>query len=104
MHYIKLEEKNQFTDRMGRLGDREVFSIQNEVILKKLFSAESTFWKEFGRDEISSINFGSVDEREVIIVTLDMPEGSLLPFYLPSVSEGFPAIIDYGTVQPFHLP
>ncbi|CAG8572157.1 10186_t:CDS:2 [Diversispora eburnea] len=78
-----LEGKNQFEDKMERLGNRQVFSIQDEVILKKLFAAENTFWKKFERDEISSIDFGLVDEREVIIVTLDLPKGSPLQFSLP---------------------
>ncbi|CAG8829810.1 788_t:CDS:2, partial [Racocetra persica] len=61
-----------------------------------------SFSEEFRRDEISAISFGLVDEREVIVVTLNLPEGSSLHFSLPSVFEGFPVIIDYGTVIPFY--
>ncbi|CAG8622658.1 5525_t:CDS:2, partial [Dentiscutata heterogama] len=57
---------------------------------QKLFLVHSTFSKEFQRDEISAINFGLVDGREAIVVTLDQPKGSLLHFYSPSVYEGFP--------------
>ncbi|CAG8720276.1 24981_t:CDS:2, partial [Dentiscutata erythropus] len=83
-------ENNQFVDKLERLGDRKVLSIPDEA-----------YFLEFQRKEISAINFGLVDGREAIVVTLGLPKGSLLRFYLPSVYEGFPVIIDYGFVIPF---
>ncbi|CAG8768601.1 35802_t:CDS:2, partial [Racocetra persica] len=95
-------EKKEFEDKLERLGDRKVHSIQDEAVIKKLFLARHAFEKKFRRDEISGVTIGMVDEREVIIVNLNLPKGSSLHFDLPSVFEDFPVIIDYGLVEPFH--
>ncbi|KAF0409291.1 leucine-rich repeat and iq domain-containing protein 4-like: PROVISIONAL [Gigaspora margarita] len=97
-----LENTMMNEDKLERLGGRKVLSIQDDVVFEKLSAAEDAFLEKFRRDEISATNFGLVDGKEVIIVMLDLPEGSLLKFYLPPVFEGFPVIIDYGLVQPFH--
>ncbi|CAG8820741.1 19534_t:CDS:1, partial [Racocetra persica] len=60
---------------MERLGNHKVLPIRNRENLEKLFSAKRAFWKEFRRDEISAINFWLVDKKEVIVVTLNLPEG-----------------------------
>ncbi|CAG8594370.1 17636_t:CDS:2, partial [Racocetra fulgida] len=69
---------------------------------QKTFLARHAFEKEFRRDEISGVTIEMVDEKEVIIVNLNLPKGSSLHFDLPSVFGGFPVIIDYGLVEPFH--
>ncbi|KAF0409293.1 leucine-rich repeat and iq domain-containing protein 4-like: PROVISIONAL [Gigaspora margarita] len=78
-----LENTMMNEDKLERLEGRKVLAIQDV-------------------DEISATNFGLVDGKEVIIVTLNLPKGSLLKFYLPPVFEGFPVIINYGLVQPYH--
>ncbi|KAF0332792.1 leucine-rich repeat and iq domain-containing protein 4-like: PROVISIONAL [Gigaspora margarita] len=85
-----------------KLGDQKLLPMQNKETIKKLFSTLSAFWEKFGRDEISSIHFGLLDRKEVIVVTLDRPKDSSLDFYLPSAFKDFPVIIDYGVVEPFH--
>ncbi|CAG8635508.1 12555_t:CDS:2, partial [Racocetra fulgida] len=88
--------------KLERLGNRKVHSIQDEAVIKKLFLAQHAFEEKFRRDEISGVTIGMVDEKEVIIVHLNLPNGSLLHFDLPSLFEGFPVIIDYGLVEPFN--
>ncbi|CAG8503383.1 13677_t:CDS:2 [Dentiscutata erythropus] len=83
-------------------GDRKILSIPDKVIIRKLFLVESAFLKKFQRKEIFAISFGLVDRREAIIVTIGLPKGSLLRFYLLSIYEGFPVIINYGVAIPFH--
>ncbi|CAG8825722.1 6129_t:CDS:2, partial [Gigaspora margarita] len=92
----------QFADKLERLGGRKVLPIQNDIVFEKLSAAEDAFLEKFKRDKISATNFGLLDGKEVIVVTLNLPKGSLLKFYLPPVFEGFPVIINYGLVQPFH--
>ncbi|CAG8823170.1 4361_t:CDS:2, partial [Gigaspora rosea] len=97
-----MNEEIQFADKLERLGDRKVYPIQDDVVFEKLSNAEDAFLEKFRRDEIYATSFGLLDGKEVIIVTLNLPKGSLLKFYFPPVFEGFPVIIDYGLVQPYH--
>ncbi|CAG8847710.1 26221_t:CDS:1, partial [Racocetra persica] len=92
----------QFTNKLEQLGERKVRPVKNAVLRRKLIYAERAFRKRVDKDEISDICSGLVDEKEVIVVTVDLPSGSLLPFTLPFTFEGYPVLIDYGTVSPFY--
>ncbi|CAG8530796.1 6828_t:CDS:2, partial [Scutellospora calospora] len=87
---------------LEQLGERKVLSVANAMLRGKFIYAEHAFRKLFVEDEISDICSGLVDKKEVIVVTVDLQRGSSLPFTLQLKFKGYPVLIDYGTVPPFH--
>ncbi|CAG8624608.1 21348_t:CDS:2 [Dentiscutata erythropus] len=80
---------------------KKVNPIKIEDNRRNLIKTEIEFRKEIGNIKgISDIGFGSVDEREVFIVTL-LPE-TPIPNEIPPDFRNYPVLIDYGIVKGFH--
>ena len=82
------------------VGDRKVSRVCDRDLYKKMIKVTLDLWKDFGEKVPLSLTYpGIIDGREYIITAVNLPRGT--PVHnIPSEYEGFPLLVEYGTIKP----
>ncbi|CAI2176462.1 569_t:CDS:2, partial [Funneliformis geosporum] len=95
-----LEQRN--LQKLPQRDEQQKFHVILNDRFDELLFIGRAFKELFWSYEMSTVSAGWLNEKEVILVSMDLPEGSLLPFPLPIKFKGISLIIDYDVIIPFH--
>ncbi|CAB5205436.1 unnamed protein product [Rhizophagus irregularis] len=80
------------------IGDQEILPITGTGMLPRRVIL-SRFWSTYIKDTpLSYMNSGIVNGGPAIIAYVHVPKGT--PVELPAEFEGYPVLLDYGTIEP----
>ena len=93
---MRLDKKSQSTAKY--IGDQKILPITGTGMLPRRVIL-SRFWSTYIKDTpLSYMNSGIVNGGPAIIAYVHVPKGT--PVELPAEFEGYPVLLDYGTIEP----